>query len=41
MQARVDQWIDLSTLEIDGPLQSWVYPILLPVVPYDKKVRGQ
>ena len=38
-QARVEQWIDFSTLSIDGPSSSWTYPLLMPqVFPYDKKV---
>lgn len=35
--ARVEQWIDFSTISLDTPLQSWVYPIIFPKIPYDKK----
>lgn len=38
MQAQVDAWIDFSTTELDGPLGSWLFPIL-GFWPYDKKVR--
>lgn len=34
---QVDMWIDWSTNEVDGPLSSWIYP-LLGYFPYDKKV---
>ncbi len=37
MQALVEQWIEFSTLNIDAPLSSWVYP-LLGFMDYDKKV---
>lgn len=34
----VEQWIDFCTLEIDAPLCSWVYPLIMPeYFPYDKK----
>lgn len=40
LQARVEQWIDFSTLSIDGPASSWIYPLVMPqYVPYDKKVN--
>ena len=40
LQAQVEQWIDFSTISIDAPVQSWVYPLLMPsFFPYDKKVR--
>jgi elongation factor 1-gamma len=36
--AQVEQWIDFSTISIDAPVQSWVYPLLMPqAFPYDKK----
>ncbi len=41
LQAQVEQWIDFSTISIDAPVQSWVYPLLMPqAFPYDKKVRS-
>ena len=41
LQAQIEQWIDFSTISIDAPIQSWVYPLLTPAIsPYDKKVCG-
>jgi hypothetical protein len=37
-QAQVDMWIDYSSNEIDGPMSTWIYP-LLGIWPYDKKAR--
>ena len=37
LQARIEQWIEFSTHDIDAPLQSWVLPVR-GRMPYDKKV---
>ena len=40
LQAHVEQWIDFSTVEVDAPLCSWIYPLKYPGhFPYDKKAR--
>ena len=33
-------WIDYSSNEIDGPMSSWIYP-LLGIWPFDKKARAR
>ena len=39
-QAQVDMWIDYSSNEIDGPMSTWIYP-LLGIWPFDKKARAR
>lgn len=41
-QAQQEQWIDFSVWELDAPLMSWLYPLVMPdKVPYNKQREDQ